>query len=202
MDQTSCERGGDFAKESWRQRATTATEKASPASCTKRWDIWVSNEPSACLGIDSTGPACKKMYNILWHASVNVSREKHQTKWPELQWPPSKLRIPLSWCQFPTLDVRCKGGYEYILVVLDHFTRFAQVYAMTNKSAKTVVEKLFNDYALKFAFLARIHHDMGIEFENQMFFQLEKLEKHLSHLSHSRCSPIRHLVGRMPRPRE
>lgn len=44
-----------------------------------------------------------------------------------------------------------------------------------NKLAKTVVEKLFNDYALKFSFPSRIHHDMDKEFENQMFSQLEKL---------------------------
>ncbi|KAL3966228.1 nuclear receptor co-repressor 2 [Sarotherodon galilaeus] len=69
----------------------------------------------------------------------------------------------------------CKQGYEYILVVMDHFTRFAQAYATKNKSAKTVVDKVFNHFALNFGFPARIHHDMGREFENQMFSQLQKV---------------------------
>lgn len=63
----------------------------------------------------------------------------------------------------------CKQGYEYILVVMDHYTRFAQVYATRNKADKTVAEKIFNDLALKFGFPSKIHHDMGKEFENQMF---------------------------------
>lgn len=64
----------------------------------------------------------------------------------------------------------CKHSYEYILVVMDHFTRFAQAYAKKNKSAK----KVFNHFALNFRFPARIHHDMSRKFENQMFSQLQK----------------------------
>ncbi len=69
---------------------------------------------------------------------------------------------------------KSKGGYEYILVIVDHFTRFVQAYATTSKSAKTVAERIFNDYALKFGFPNRINHDQGAEFENQLLSQLKR----------------------------
>ena len=49
---------------------------------------------------------------------------------------------------------RSTGEYEYILVIVDHFTRFAQAYPTKNKF--------------------RILHDQGREFENKLFHQLEK----------------------------
>ena len=84
--------------------------------------------------------------------------------------------VPMNIIAIDFLKVgRAAGGYEYILVIIDQFTRFAQTYATTNKSAKTVAQKIFNYFTLKFGVPNHILNDQGKEFENRIFDELEKI---------------------------
>ena len=69
----------------------------------------------------------------------------------------------------------CKGGYKYGLVVIDHFTRFCQFYALRTKTTKAVAQKIFNEFILQWGFPTRIHHDKGAEFNSNLFKELHRL---------------------------
>ena len=85
---------------------------------------------------------------------------------------------------------RCKGGFEYVLVVSDYFTKFVQLYGTKNKSSKSAANKLFNEFILQYGFPQRIHHDRGGEFNSILFKKLHEL----SGIKSSNTSPY-HPMG-------
>ena len=69
---------------------------------------------------------------------------------------------------------RCADGYEYILVIADHFPHYAKAYATRNKSGETAAEKLLNDFIVRFEIPHRILQGQRGEFEDCLFKELHQ----------------------------
>ena len=67
---------------------------------------------------------------------------------------------------------RSKGGQENILVIIDHFTRYAQAFPTRNQLAKNTAKVLFENFIVHYGFPARIHSDQGSNFESNLIKEL------------------------------
>ena len=65
-----------------------------------------------------------------------------------------------------------KGGYQHILVITDHFTKYAIAIPTKNQSAKVTAESLFNGFITHYGFPKRIHSDQGANFESKIIKEL------------------------------
>ena len=68
-----------------------------------------------------------------------------------------------------------KGNIENILVITDHYTKYAQAYPTKNQSAATTAKILFENFIVHYGFPAKIHSDQGGSFENQIMKHLCKI---------------------------
>uniref|UniRef100_A0A8C2CR87 Gypsy retrotransposon integrase-like protein 1 n=1 Tax=Cyprinus carpio TaxID=7962 RepID=A0A8C2CR87_CYPCA len=67
------------------------------------------------------------------------------------------------------------AGISNVLVVTDHFTRYAQAFPSRNQKAQTVTKILVDKYFLHYGLPARIHSDQGRDFESQLIKELLKM---------------------------
>ena len=66
----------------------------------------------------------------------------------------------------------CKGGIEDILVVTDHFTKYAQAYPTKGQQATTVAKVLYDNFFMHHGFPAKLHSDQGRQFEGKVIAAL------------------------------
>ena len=65
-----------------------------------------------------------------------------------------------------------RGNLQHILVVIDHFTRYAQAYPTRNMTAKTTADVFFNNFIIHYGMPQRIHSDQGANFESHLIKEL------------------------------
>ena len=65
-----------------------------------------------------------------------------------------------------------KGKPIYVLVVTDHFTRYAKAYVTTNQTAHTVAHVFINEYIANYGWPEKILTDQAKDFEGKVFKEL------------------------------
>ena len=83
----------------------------------------------------------------------------------------TQFPLELVCMDFLTLE-QSKGGHQNILVITDHFTRYAQAIPTRNQTARTTAQALFDNFIVHYGIPQRIHSDQGANFGSKVVKEL------------------------------
>ena len=75
---------------------------------------------------------------------------------------------------YVTLE-RSTGGYQHILIITDHFTRYVQAVPTRNMTAKTTAEALLKNFIFHYGYPTRLHSDQGANFTGKIIQEICKI---------------------------
>ena len=82
---------------------------------------------------------------------------------------------------------KSRNGYEYILSVIDYFTKWAEAYPIGDHKATMVARVLLDNCFTRLGMPEEVISDQGAEFEGELFTELRKS----LNVSKLRASPYR-----------
>ena len=82
--------------------------------------------------------------------------------------------VQLVCIDFLKVDVS-KGGYENILVITDHFTRFPKAISCKKITAQVTAKALYENFIVHFSFPEQLHIDQGCNFDYRLIKSLCEL---------------------------
>ena len=79
---------------------------------------------------------------------------------------------------FLTIGSKSKDEHEVdVLVITDHFTRYAQAYTCTSQAATVVAQTLYEKFLVHYGWPERLHSDQGGCFESKLVAELCRIAK-------------------------
>ena len=82
------------------------------------------------------------------------------------------------------------GGVANVLVITDHFSKYAMAVPTTNQTARTTARTFFDAFVVHYGFPSRIHSDQGRNFESKVIKELFAIDG----IKKSRTTPY-HAMG-------